>query len=145
MESVPSIINRLALVFLIACFAPFFAWIYPRLVEIVDAGEITAVVELPEEEPLVIDGIHVESGLIYDDGYDLVIKNCAGCHSLALVTQNAATHDGWKDVIRWMQKTQGLWELGEAEDPILDYLSKNYAPKEFGRRPNLVIKEWYDL
>ena len=29
--------------------------------------------------------------------------------------------------IRWMQKEQGLWELGDAETVIVDYLEKNYG------------------
>jgi hypothetical protein len=50
-------------------------------------------------------------------------------------------------MIRWMQETQGLWQLGEAEPQILDYLAANYAPQENSRRPLLDLKsiEWYIL
>ena len=32
-----------------------------------------------------------ESGLIEDAGVEIVIKNCATCHSTALITQNRLT------------------------------------------------------
>ncbi len=86
-----------------------------------------------------------EQGLIVDDGYLLVRTNCISCHSLNLVTQNRATRDGWKSMIRWMQKEQKLWDLGPNEDKILDYLAKNYAPEQTGRRVPLENVEWYEL
>ena len=50
-------------------------------------------------------------------------------------------------MIRWMQATQGLWDLGANEPIILDYLEKHYSPKAKGRRTNLDIEsiEWYIL
>ena len=86
-----------------------------------------------------------ETGLILDAGWELVKVNCTGCHSAALVTQNRATREGWEGMIRWMQRTQKLWELGESEQAILDYLAKNYAPEDKGRRENLKDIEWYEL
>ena len=97
------------------------------------------------EETLVLGSINPESGLIVDVHHELVQNTCGGCHSLELVTQNAATREGWKEIIVWMQETQGLWDLAENEDLILDYLSKNYAPKKNSRRLNLENIEWYDL
>ena len=90
-------------------------------------------------------GIHLPTGLIVDDGCQEVMTTCGACHSLDLVTQNRATREGWKDIIVWMQETQKLWELGEKEDVILDYLAKNYAPENSGRRKNLEDVEWYNL
>ena len=92
-------------------------------------------------------GIHVASGLIYDDNFELVWRTCTACHSGKIITQNRATREGWSQMIDWMQATQGLWDLGENESLILDYLSKNYAPKEIGRRANINLKEveWYIL
>ena len=90
-------------------------------------------------------GFHQETGLIQDSGVELVITTCTRCHSAKLVTQNRATREGWKSMIRWMQKTQNLWDLGENEDKILDYLAKNYAPEKAGRRANLEAVEWYSL
>jgi hypothetical protein len=93
----------------------------------------------------VVDGIHMPSGLIVDTGVEEVMTTCGACHSLKLVTQNRATRDGWKDIIRWMQETQKLWDLGAKEAIILDYLGKNYAPKNEGRRRNIEVEEWYYL
>jgi hypothetical protein len=90
-------------------------------------------------------GIHLPTGLIVDVGCQEVMTTCGACHSLDLVTQNRATRDGWKDIIVWMQETQKLWDLGPQEDVILDYLAKNYAPENSGRRKNLTNIEWYPL
>ena len=90
-------------------------------------------------------GIHEPSGLIADTGFVLVLNTCTRCHSIDIVKQNRATKEGWKDMIRWMQKTQGLWDLRENEEPILKYLAKNYASTNTGRRKNLENVVWYDL
>jgi len=95
----------------------------------------------------VVDGIHVRSGLAFDENFQLVRGVCTACHSAKLVTQNRATREGWKEMIIWMQATQGLQDLGENEKPILDYLAKHYAPQELGRRANINMDEveWYIL
>ncbi|NHE55731.1 hypothetical protein [Cyclobacterium plantarum] len=90
-------------------------------------------------------GIHEPTGFIASEGLELVIAHCTACHSAKLVTQNRADREGWKKMIRWMQETQNLWELGEQEEAILDYLSANYAPVKTGRRPPLTNIEWYEL
>jgi hypothetical protein len=93
------------------------------------------------------DGIHLETGLIAAEGWETVRATCTACHSAKLVTQNKATRDGWKNMIVWMQETQGLWDLGDQENAILDYLAANYAPEESSRRANLDMEaiEWYLL
>ena len=98
-------------------------------------------------DDLVKNGIHLQTGLVYAEGFEEVRAVCTSCHSAKLVTQNRATRDGWKQMIRWMQETQGLWELGPAEPKILDYLAKHYAPQPVFRRKNLDIAaiEWYIL
>lgn len=100
-----------------------------------------------EEVEGVIDSIHIETGLVYADGFELVRSQCTACHSAQLITQNRATREGWEQMIRWMQETQGLWQLGEKEAPILDYLATHYAPEKNGRRANLDVEaiEWYIL
>ena len=84
-------------------------------------------------------------GLIDDVGVLLVLRNCNSCHSTQFITQNRMTKEGWKSTIRWMQATQNLWDLGEDEELILAYLSKNYSPSATGRRQNIVIEDWYTL
>jgi len=98
--------------------------------------------KIPDPALPVLDG---ETGFIVDTGWELVKANCTGCHAATLVTQNKATREGWEGMIRWMQRTQKLWDLGENEAAILDYLAKNYAPENKGRRPNLAEVEWYEL
>lgn len=80
-----------------------------------------------------------------DAGVLLVLQNCNSCHSTQFITQNRMTKEGWKSTIRWMQSTQNLWDLGEDEELILTYLSKNYAPSATGRRQSLVVDDWYTL
>lgn len=77
------------------------------------------------------------SGLAVGEGLEIVRAHCSGCHSVKLVTQNRMSRDNWLQTIRWMQKTQGLWPLGEHEKTILDYLEKYYSPLQTGRRANL--------
>ena len=104
-----------------------------------DALVITA-----EPKNEIVDSIHVETGLVVGEGLQLVIANCTNCHSAKLVTQNRLTKEGWTQVIRWMQETQGLWDLGPSEEQIVDYLATHYAPEARGRRKALDI-EWYTL
>ncbi len=97
-----------------------------------------------EENPIK-DGIHVATGFAEGEGLEMVIATCTACHSAKLVTQNRATRESWEQMIRWMQKTQNLWDLGEQEEIILDYLAKYYAPENTGRRKLLTDIEWYEL
>lgn len=86
-----------------------------------------------------------ETGFVEGNFKMLVVANCTGCHSAKLVTQNRASKEGWKNTIRWMQETQNLWQLGENEEKILEYLSTHYAPQDQGRRASLKVEEWYEL
>lgn len=91
------------------------------------------------------DSIDQTTGLVIDDALPIVVGNCTACHSAQLIAQNRATREGWKSMIVWMQQTQNLWDLGENEDVILDYLAEHYAPEQAGRRKNLENIEWYEL
>ncbi|MBL4586866.1 MAG: monoheme cytochrome C [Flavobacteriales bacterium] len=116
--------------------------LYPDLSWSENEEMVTDVVEeLPEFE----NGIHLATGFKEGNNLQLVIANCTGCHSSKMVTQNRATREGWKSMIRWMQETQNLWELGDGEDLILDYLAKYYAPEKKGRRQPLTDITWYEL
>jgi len=104
-------------------------------------------IEKEENWDLVENGIHVKTGLKSDKNLKLVIAKCTSCHSAKLITQNRATREGWKNMIVWMEATQGLPNLGSEEPLVLDYLSTHYAPEESGRRANLDMNkiEWYIL
>jgi len=121
-------------------------WIYK---EPIAAGKVVKRSKSSGEIPWnkVVNGIHVRSGLHDDPNLQTVIGACTSCHSSKLITQNKATRDGWEQMIRWMQRTQNLSDLGESEPIILDYLAKYYAPKKEGRRTNLDVDaiEWYVL
>jgi len=105
----------------------------------------TQVLEVRLITPKVVDGIHLETGLVDGRGLSLVIKNCTSCHSAKLIAQNRMSHEGWKSTILWMQETQNLWDLGASEKDILDYLATNYSPMKSGRRKNLETIDWYQL
>ena len=117
----------------------------PPVVEIQQKQAVSRPVAAADER--IEDGIHLATGLRVADGFEVVRANCTGCHSGKLIAQNRATRDGWQEMIRWMQRTQGLWELGGNEDTILNYLAANYAPQEIGRRASLDVEaiEWYIL
>lgn len=84
--------------------------------------------------------IDKETGLKIDKGWDLVVGNCSACHSLSLVTNQKGSKDDWRDMIRWMQESQGLWEFDKSdEEMILDYLAKNY-PNEYNTRKRIPLK-----
>jgi len=92
-------------------------------------------------------GIHLRTGMAWDENLKYIEKNCLACHSSKLITQNRATRTGWDQMISWMQETQGLHDLGTDRPYVLDYLSKHYAPQKKGRRDNLDVNaiRWYVL
>lgn len=107
-----------------------------------------ATVEAPAPSPMaeeIVDGIHVNSGFRAEGDYEIVIAMCTSCHSSKLVLQNRADREGWKAMIKWMQETQNLPDLGENEAKILDYLAEHYAPEKTGRRANLAVEDWYEI
>ena len=81
-----------------------------------------------------------ESGLVKDEAgvWRTTHDRCTECHSAILLTQNRTDRDGWSRTIRRMLEEEGLELLGEAEDPILDYLAAHYGaqvkPTELRRR-----------
>ncbi|MDO6601969.1 monoheme cytochrome C [Arenibacter palladensis] len=90
-------------------------------------------------------GIHLRTGFKEGEGLMTVVNNCTNCHSAQLVIQNRMNEERWIETIRWMQKTQNLWDLGDNEKVIVNYLVTNYPPKSKGRREALTNIEWYPL
>lgn len=97
------------------------------------------------EDDRIENGIHVGTGFVEGEGLTEVINNCTNCHSAKLVIQNRMTKEQWEASIRWMQETQNLWDLGNNEEIIVNYLATHYAPTKKGRRQNLTNIEWYEL
>ncbi len=102
----------------------------------------TVVTENPD---LIENGVHVRTGLIEAEGLMSVVNNCTNCHSAKLVIQNRMNTERWKSTIQWMQRTQNLWDLGDQEEVIINYLVKNYPPPKKGRRQALSDIQWYKL
>ncbi len=71
--------------------------------------------------------IDVSSGLINAPGFELVKSQCTICHSGSLIVSQRLGEKEWVRMIRWMQEEQGLWSLGDLEEPILRYLTKHYG------------------
>ncbi|GAB3021098.1 hypothetical protein [Spirosoma pulveris] len=94
--------------------------------------------------------IDPESGMVNDPSLMMVKAQCTACHSSKLILQHRFTRAGWQERIRWMQKYHKLWDLGESEKVVLDYLEKNYGPQTavnlntFRRAPLKEVK-WYKL
>lgn len=95
----------------------------------------------------VIDSTDAATGLALDSNLPLVKAQCTGCHSPMLILQHRFTRDEWLSKIRWMQRNHKLWDLGETEKPVLDYLAKHYAPNQsaYSRREPLRNVKWYKL
>ena len=113
----------------------------------VDSSETDYIDIIEEEEEFdkIVDGIHVRTGLKEGTGLMEVVNNCTNCHSAQLVIQNRMNEERWLATIRWMQETQNLWDLGNNEEIIIQYLVTNYPPTKKGRRANLQNIEWYEL
>lgn len=135
-------------------FKPIFKIASLILISFVIIGALSVILYGPNQSQVAIDevdpeiienGIHLRTGLIEADGLQTVITNCTTCHSSKLIIQNRMGEEQWNATIRWMQKTQGLWPLGNNQKIIVDYLVKNYPPIEKGRRPVLTNIEWYKL
>lgn len=105
---------------------------------------VAQVEEMEDTYDAVIDGIHVRTGLKDGEGLMTVVNNCTNCHSAKIITQNRMNRERWAATIRWMQETQNLWDLGQNEDIIIDYLVANYPIEQIGRRKPLTEIEWYE-
>jgi hypothetical protein len=82
--------------------------------------------------------VDADTGLIRAPGWELVRAHCGGCHSYQLVTQQRGDETFWRDTIRWMQRTQNLWQIpADQEAVILGYLASQYDETDWGRRPPL--------
>lgn len=96
------------------------------------AGALSAQEPAPPVDP--------DSGLIKDEAgiWRTARDRCTECHSATLLTQNRTDRAGWVRTIHRMLEEEGLEPLGEAEDPILDYLAAHYGvqvkPTELRRR-----------
>ncbi|OED71516.1 cytochrome C [Vibrio splendidus ZS-139] len=84
--------------------------------------------EVPEN-PEEYYGVDKASGLIMAPGWEIVNGQCNACHTSLIVAQNSGNREQWRETIQWMVDTQGLWDLSDTWDPVLDYLSTYYQEK----------------
>ena len=133
------------ILFLIAGIGVLFLLYDPSFTIFLGKQNESFAVEAEVDEDRIENGIHVRTGLIEAEGLMNVVNNCTNCHSAKLVTQNRMSAERWNTTIKWMQKTQNLWELGSNQKIIVDYLVANYPLKEKGRRKNLITTNWYEL
>ena len=71
--------------------------------------------------------VDATTGLVNAPGFEFVKSQCTICHSGSLIVSQRLGEKDWIRMIRWMQEEQGLWSLGELEEPILRYLTKHYG------------------
>lgn len=81
---------------------------------------------LANEEAVEIDP---KSGLRIDaEGtWTLIKAYCNACHSERLLTQQQLDRENWAKAIKRMQTQENLWDLGDNESKVLDYLSTYYG------------------
>lgn len=141
------LISALALLAMtgILAFGALYMMLHPELMQPKPGPATIAAAKVDVDEDRIENGIDVATGFVAEGDYLIVKATCTACHSAKLVTQNRATRDGWLEMIRWMQETQKLWDLGPNEAKILDYLATYYAPEAKGRRAPVQVEEWYDL
>ena len=78
------------------------------------------------------------TGLRMTGDWELVRNNCIACHSPKLITQQRGSADQWLAMIRWMQKSQNLWQFDpDVEARIITYLAENYPPSAEQRRASI--------
>lgn len=62
------------------------------------------------------------------EGAEEVYYNCIACHSLHTVTNQRFSRRVWDEVLDWMADTQGMHDLGDEREIILDYLATHLGP-----------------
>ncbi|EAL8807452.1 cytochrome C [Campylobacter jejuni] len=67
--------------------------------------------------------INPDTGLIIDPDSPLVEANCLACHGSNLITNMHASRKAWLAAIRWMQDSEGLWEI---EPELEKYYGEKY-------------------
>ncbi|MCY3859488.1 MAG: cytochrome C [Gammaproteobacteria bacterium] len=79
-----------------------------------------------EDQSIPIDPVLVEDS---EGTWLLVRAHCTSCHSSQILKNLRLSRDAWQDVIKRMQAEEGLWDLGDDESRILEYLATNFGPR----------------
>ncbi|WP_256260892.1 cytochrome C [Shewanella sp. NIFS-20-20] len=75
-------------------------------------------------------GVDPVSGLIMAPGWEMVNYQCNACHTTLIIPQNPGNKETWRKTIQWMVDSQGLWDLSDTWEPVLDYLATHYGETE---------------
>ena len=75
-----------------------------------------------------------------NETWKLIETHCTLCHSTKLIQQHQLSSDQWLKSIRRMQQDEGLWDLGENEARIVEYLNENYGVTS-ERKANLLRRK----
>lgn len=79
-----------------------------------------------EDQPIPIDPVLIEDS---EGTWLLVRAHCTSCHSSQILKNVRLSRNAWQDVIQRMRDEEGLWDLGEDESKILDYLTMYFGPR----------------
>ena len=64
-------------------------------------------------------------------GRDETFYTCTACHGFKIVAQQGLTRTQWDDSLSWMTTKHGMNAVeGDDRKLILDYLEKNYPPRQ---------------
>jgi hypothetical protein len=77
------------------------------------------------------------TGLAIAENWNLVATHCMLCHSTKGFTAVRLDRKNWEKIIRLMQEKNGLWQLGDIEPKILDYLETNYGLSKENYNPKI--------
>lgn len=78
-----------------------------------------------EDQLILIDPVLVEDSA---GTWKLVRAHCTSCHSSQIFKNLRLSSTAWQDVIKRMQEEEGLWDLGDDEPKIVEYLATYFGP-----------------
>ncbi|MCY4094546.1 MAG: cytochrome C [Gammaproteobacteria bacterium] len=87
---------------------------------------LVALSDRAENQSVTIDPVLIEDS---EETWLLVRAHCTSCHSSQILKNLRLSRSAWQDVIRRMQVEEGLWDLGEDESKILEYLATYFGPR----------------
>lgn len=78
------------------------------------------------EQTILIDPVLIEDSA---GKWKLVRAHCTSCHSSQIFKNIRLSNAAWQDVIKRMQDEEGLWDLGDDEPKIVEYLATYFGPQ----------------
>jgi len=91
-------------------------------------------VDLPPPDPAQQDAVIKQ--LPAGPGKDTLVRVCAGCHLLTVVTVQRKSESGWTDTAIEM-RSRGAIASDEDLEAVVEYLAKNFGPQSPPARVNI--------